>query len=498
MSKMHMKTLKYIAAAFIALTLSVSCGKEFLDGEQTRYLTATEVGEIAAEDPDGFLNGMWAHLVDMYNTSHDAFGHMSVMLSTDMTGQDMLYDYSHWFSYDYQFDNRMFNYRRTNVNWWTYYTLIAKANEIIGLYPDGPQSASAKALVGQAYTMRGFAYYYLIQLYQFIVDANGALNNNAPGVPIYLTTADGYSIEELEGLKGRNTVKDVLAVIESDLNKAVEYLAGYSRPAKSYVDQSVAYGVQARYYLISQQWDKAAAAAKAARVGYTQRDKKRLKDGFMYISDGDVMWGFKHTSETQTTYASFFSQIANLAPGYAGLDYSAKLIDAKLYSLIPDDDYRKELFNGPNGDASQPLPGAQIPFANLKFGDTGDWCMDYLYMRAAEMVLIEAEAYVRLNQNAQAATVLKELMTNRQPSWNESSVTLDDIHLQRRIELWGEGFSYFDLKRLNKGVDRTYEGSNHDPSFKIVVAPQDKRWLYQIPQNELNENTHIGEEDQNP
>ena len=103
--------------------------------------------------------------------------------------------------------------------------------------------------------------------------------------------------------------------------------------------------------------------------------------------------------------------------------YCSKLIDARLYSQIADDDYRKTLFNGPEGDATQSTSGAQLPYANLKFGNTGDWCMHYIYMRAAEMVLIEAEALARQGKGAEAAAALGELMANRQPSWNQTSVT---------------------------------------------------------------------------
>ena len=86
---------------------------------------------------------------------------------------------------------------------------------------------------------------------------------------------------------------------------------------------------------------------------------------------------------------------------------------------------------------------------------------------------------------------------NSQPDWNEASVTVDDIHLQRRIELWGEGFAYYDLKRLNKGIDRTYEGNNYMPSYNIAVPARDTRWIYQIPLKEIQENDMINEEDQN-
>ena len=342
---------------------------------------------------------------------------------------------------------------------------------------------------------------HLIQLYQFTVKADGSINSDAPGVPLMYVTADGLTEEEIAAAKGRNTVGAIFAQIEKDLLKAVENLeAGYVRPNKNYIDASVANGFLARYYLLSQQWEKAATTANKARSGYSMMDNSTsgLYDGFMTVNNKEWMWGFAHTTETQTTYASFFSMISNLAPGYAGIGYAPRLIDAKLYSQIPDSDYRKALFNGPDGDASQPTSAAKLPYASLKFGNTGDWTMNYVYMRAAEMVLIEAEAYAHMGQGAKAAEVLKVLMSARQPDWNKASVTVDDIYLQRRIELWGEGFAFYDLKRLNKGIDRTYEGNNHLPSYDIKVDAQDVRWIYQLPLAEIQENKLINEEDQNP
>jgi len=496
-----MKVLKYMSIGLLALALG-SCGSDYLDTEYTTYLDTEAAGEAAGRNPDVFLNGMWAWQVE-YSTAHDYFGLMSVLLSKDMMSEDIVPSNFHWFCYDYDFDNRMFNYRRTNKDWTLFYTDIAKANEIIGLYPEGGSTVGEKGLLGQALAIRGMAFTYLVQIYQTYMNQDGTINRSAAGVPIVLTTADGYTLDELDALKGRNTVGEVLDQAEKDLLAAVENLsAGYERPSgesgKAYIDLSVAQGLLARYYLLTQQWANAATAANAARQGYTQRDNAGLHDGFMDVTASDVMWGFNHTTETQTTYASFFSHIANLATGYAGLAYCAKLIDARLYAQIADDDYRKSLFNTAAGDSSQPTAGAKLPYANLKFGNDGSWTMDYIYMRAAEMVLIEAEALARQGQNTQAATVLKELMSKRQPSWNETSVTVNDVLLQRRIELWGEGFSYFDLKRNNKGIDRNYTGSNHMAGKQHQIPALDVRWTYQIPQAEMQENTHIQDSEQNP
>ena len=482
----------------LALALG-SCGSDYLDTEYTRYLDSETAGEAAGRNPDVFLNGMWAWQVE-YSDAHDSFGLMSTLLAKDMMSEDISVSAFHWFCYDYDFDNREYNYRRTRKDWDVFYTDIAKANEIISLYPEGGKTADEKALLGQALAIRGMAYTYLPQIYQTYMSQSGSINREAPGVPILLTTADGYTLDELDALKGRNTVGAVLDQAEKDLTAAVQNLteAQYKRPNKNYVDLSVAQGLLARYYLLTQQWANAATAAKAARQGYTQRGNAELHDGFMSLNTADVMWGFAHNSETQTTYASYFSHISNLAPGYAGMNYCAKLIDARLYSQIADDDYRKTLFNSAAGDASQPTAGAKLPYASLKFGDTGDWTMDYIYMRAAEMVLIEAEALARQGQNAQAATALAELMKNRQPSWNHPTVEVGDVLLQRRIELWGEGFAYFDLKRNNQGIDRNYAGSNHLAGYLHTIPAFDKRWTYQIPQSEMQENSHIQDSEQNP
>lgn len=502
-----MKITKYLAVACAALAMA-SCSSDYLDTEDTAYLDAQQAGEAAGRNPDAFLNAMWSFMVSWNCTggnpgSHDDINYMSSLLCTDVMSEDIAFGGNHWFIYDYELDNREYNYRRTLSIWTTFYTMISKANDIIAAYPEGGNTPAEKGLLGQALALRGMCFTMLPQYYSNYMNENGTINREAPAVPVMLTQADGLSLDEIAALKGRNNVGLVLDQAEKDLVAAVENLsAGYKRPAtdtgKTYIDLSVAQGLLARYYLLTQQWAKAAETAKAAHSTYTERTIKNYNDGFMDVSASDVMWGFNHTTETQTAYASFFSHISNLAPGYAGLDYAAKLIDARLYSQIPANDVRKTVFNGPEGDASQPTAGAKREYANLKFGNDGSWTMDYLFMRSAEMILIEAEALARQGKNAEAAQALKALMANRIEGWSAPTVTVDDVLLQRRIELWGEGFSFFDLKRNNKGIDRNYEGTNHLKGYEKVVPAFDVRWTYQLPNREIQENDLINEQDQNP
>jgi hypothetical protein len=496
-----MKIIRYAAAVATGLTLLASCSDDYLDTEYTRYLDKEKAGEIAAADPDalnGYLNGIWAYMVAYSDDSHDCFGFTSIYHACDMMTDDITMYAFHWFGYDYDFDNRDQTYRRVRVNWSHLYTLISKANEIISFFPETPEGEDSKGLLGQGYAMRGFSYLYLIQLFQFPTASDGSLNLTAPGVPLIYNDTDGLSEEEQARRKGRNTVGDVLAQAESDLIRAVELLeAGYARPNKMFIDAGVANGLLARYYLLTQQWQKAADAAAKARERYPVMSPSALFDGFMDLGNAEWMWGFDHTTETQTTYASFFSHISDLTPGYSGIMYSGRGIDKRLYDLIPETDYRKGLFNGPEGDASQSSAGARQPYAVLKFGWDGNWTMDYLYMRSSEMVLIEAEAYARLGNTERAGSVLDELMRKRDVEWEQTSVELEDILLQRRIELFGEGFGYFDLKRLNRGINRNYEESNHLTGYKLEIPAGDKRWAYQIPITEIQENTAISEGEQN-
>lgn len=436
--------------------------------------------------------------------NHDDINFMGLLHVSDLMGEDMVQTKSHWFTYDYTHDNRLATYRRPLYSWTILYRTVDDANMGISKFKyadiiNDPKSIYRQVL-GEAYALRAFSYMYLIQLFQnpFIgePDVTGAkIDRTLKGVPIRLTDNDSPINSE----SPRATVGEVLDFIESDLQKAAELLKGRYRWSKNSIDEHVVYGLQARYYLMLGKWNEAAEASRKARLGYRIMTKDELYSGFMTLSTPEWMWGFDHNLETQTMYASFFSHISNLSPGYAGLDYAPRAIDRRLYDSIPATDYRKRLFNDSAINVKQENVGAQCPYANLKFGWDGAWTMDYVYMRASEMVLIEAEALARQGKNSQAAAVLKELMQWRDPSWNKSSVVVDDVLLQRRIELWGEGFSYFDLKRLYKGIDRTYEGSNHrSPDALLKIPAGDIRWVYQIPQSVIDGDTIWSNADNNP
>jgi hypothetical protein len=177
------------------------------------------------------------------------------------------------------------------------------------------------------------------------------------------------------------------------------------------------------------------------------------------------------------------------------------MIDARLYSAISSSDVRRKQFKDPampvDIDSDEVTENAPS-YCNYKFKKVTGWLADYLYMRASEMYLIEAEALAQQGKTGEAYNVLKILMDNRDPNWSKgrSVATVDDVFLQKRLELWGEGRIFYDYLRLKKGVDRTYSTSNHMVKNKVDAGSW--KFIYQIPQTEIDNNEELTEADQNP
>lgn len=499
---------KYIIALAAAALALCSCEKSF-DVKDSSVLPGSAASQMVENDPSfllSYVNGMYAYMVE-FNTQgssngpHDDYGFLSVTHNVDLGGQDIAIGGTlNWGTYDIPHGYGGYQYAHTFHYWNFFFTMIAKANEIIDFFgEEDPKDGSLKGYLGQAYAIRAFSYAYLLYYYQDPVSGttpSAKLETARPAVPIIYATRDGKTTEEVEAKAGRNTIKDIMEEVERNIALAEPLLSGYTRGSKNEIDLSVLNGIAARYYLITQQWDAAKKAASAAQTGYTVIPRASVPgNGFMEVTDGEVMWGFNHSTETMTSYASFFSHMCNDASGYGGIGQSVHCIDKALYDKIPASDIRKSLWNGAEGDATAATTGAKLPYANRKFGYMPNWLEDYLYMRVEEMILIEAECEARTGGNA--ATALAKLMKERDITWTASSVTVDDVLLQRKIELWGEGFEFMDIRRNGLGIDRKYQGSNHSVANQFTFPAHDLSWNFQIPLKEIQNNTHITEDENN-
>jgi hypothetical protein len=196
---------------------------------------------------------------------------------------------------------------------------------------------------------------------------------------------------------------------------------------------------------------------------------------------------------------------------------SRKCIYNWLYDQIPNTDARKKWWNGPtDGGTPETKPYNQIKF---RYSDKTASLGDYIFMRAEEMQLVKAEAQANQGKLAEAKSTLADLMklrnaTGYQTILDKSTMSkdltmgsigtpttlMDQIILQRRIELWGEAERIFDILRLKTGFNRNATGSNH--SVKLTwdtLDPANKEFILTIPQKEFDGNTAMdANKDQNP
>lgn len=488
-----------------AITLvGVSCKKDYLNTVPSNAITPDLVyGSIAAVNSaqtSSYLS-LFAFGGGNGVGNHDNFGQKAIDLANDLMGADMVVHTSGygWFNADYQYTEwqNATSARRSDETWSFYYGIIKQCNLLLDNANDpakiaGSTVADIERVKGEGLAVRAWCYFNLINNFQQTYKGN----ESKPGIPIYTTIT-------LES-KGRGKVSDVYAQIISDLTTAETLLNGKIRPAKTNVDVNIARGFRARVALAMEDWATAATYANKARSSYSPMNATTYvnRASFSTISVGEWMWGSLIPASQATIYASFFSHIDASQFGYAGLG-GQKKITKFLYDAIPVTDVRKQVFALPTSTSSQIPPYTQIKH---EVPVSGSWAADYLYMRAAEMYLIEAEALARQGQDAAARTVLESLISTRNPSYTSAAFSgaslISEILMQRRIELWGEGFSMFDIKRTKTGLNRVSGPGNHgSPSLNPIqytIPDASPLFLMRIPQRELDNNPAMSAADQNP
>lgn len=488
MKKIFSKSVLIIAVLGF---LSSSCSDDFLNTLPTEDVSAESITATTANLMLG-INGIHRSLYLRFNSQGEG-GLGGMMIMTDMLGEDLVMTTTGngWYNATYRWiDHTNANDGDNLYHYRVYYRFIRNANVIIngadGAVGDADERNVAK---GQALFYRAFSHFQLVQLYggRYV----GGQPNTQLGVPIR-TTADNEPL-------ARATVEEVYAQVNADLDEAISLLSNYTRPNKSHIDAKVATGLKARVALVQQNYPLAAQLAAAARTGFTLMDEATYQLGFNDYTNPEWMWG-SHIIEDQTTFFANFGAYMSRNFSSTNIRTNPKAIFSVLYNQIPSTDVRSKIFD-PTGQhlnlpagATLPSNFAKFPFTSQKFiaVSTADSRMDVPYMRMAEMFLIEAEA-LSFSNEAAARQALFQLVSKRDPAYtlstNSGQALKDEIELQRRIELWGEGFRFYDLKRLNKALDRT--GGNHTAAltgnvFQIPAGATSWQWL--IPQNELNSN----------
>ncbi len=523
---------KYIYAFSVLATTVAFTGCAGLDTEsEGRYITEKQISETNAAIPtrsESAVVGMYTYLGKSYaarpnQTRADDGGYPTICIQQDSNGADMVCANSgyNWFTVAADLSDRTYTYASCFERYAVFYNQIKLANDLIATIDPTTTDKSAMYVLGQAKAVRAFDYLCLAPYYQF----NYQTSADKPCVPIVTEATSDF------GHNPRATVKEVYELIMSDLNSAAELLADFNRNGdNSRVDISVVYGLRARANLYMGNYAEAAADAEKALVGYTPYSREEVSvPAFCNRGDHNWIWAIDIDKNTVKVNPTTGAQLGS----FSGDSYTAacgvyKRINTLLYNKIPASDVRKGWWVDDklhsdnlknvvwvNTTTNERIEGDAIstytfknkvkfqPYTNVKFGmysgigsaiNDNDWPL----MRAEEMILIKAEGLAMSGKLAEGKAVLEDFVkNNRDPEYTCKAASAEEMQnevwFQRRVELWGEGFSMTDIMRLNKPIVR-FHGTNTEnwpDAFCFNVAAGDAWLLLRIPQNEINANSSI-------
>lgn len=432
----------------------------------------------------------------------------------------------------------LYNFSLTSGNgfasgmWLAHYSAINSANRLIEgaklITPTTTADQQAyNSILAQAYAIRAFCHFQLLCYF-----APNIKDNSSAGV--ILMTRVPQSNEKLP----RNTVGEVFASIESDLDFAYANINPIKLPSSSslaykFVSRTFIDALRARMYLyrgnytLAEQYadtvintsglsltpagtvviNPTTGVANTAFYGsYTVASTSPYKSMLQDFTRGEVIMSldrpigkaaiasqfyFNRTNLTGGPYMDLSRAVYNIinVPGdvrkHAFIDATAK-IDPGYESLswaqyLQNDVLCIDKYSGKAGTAN----GAEL-LSDLKL------------FRLSEMYFIKAECRVNANDLVGAAQRIKAVRDARNylapvalPVYANATAAWNDILKERRVELVLEGHRYLDLKRIGNlaGVTKTERHPKDVEGYtNKEINITDFRFTLPIPSDEINAN----------
>lgn len=523
----------FLGAAVLCMTSLTGCIKE------TFPQSSTATDEQVAGSPaaiQAMASGMPASTLKVWDTdSHCYFGYPAEMIVRDMMTGDMFHNgetgYSHfigWSRNQYMGDQ----YKRTQFHWNFYYGALLGVNQLIGAVsakPEADRTDEIKGYLGEAYAFRAMFYLDLARMYEFLPcdifpDGLNEQGVNVTNLTVPIVTDATTPAEAANN--PRATREQMAKFIEDDLNKAEANII-YQTSTEGGTQPTLAcvYGLKARLYMWIEDYDKAAtyadkAITESGMEPLTESVALNPKTG--YNTADQFMWSMQQTSSNdcvQTGIINWSSWMTNQTTfGYTGAATTLwVVIDKALYDEIANSDWRKKQWIAPEGsvlDGQSVVTSADattgiIEYASVKFrpgnGDAEDYNVGAAtavpLMRVEEMHFIKAEAQAHINREEEALQTLSYIMKTRNPNYicvKSGDDLIKEIVLQKRIELWGEGQSFYDIKRLNMSVTRGYTGTNNKDVQSLLNTEGRPAWMTFVMVRTESNNNHALEGMNNP
>lgn len=467
-NKKHYRTFAMITIV-AGLTLT-SCSKSFLELEPHQSVS-TDQALMTLGDYEAAIIGAYDGL-----SSSNYYGRYFVLVS-DIMSDDVKQNSSANRASDWAaYAGSSTDSNSLSINIWSQgYSVIDRCNRIIlnDLEVTPATQDALDHIKGQAHALRALVYFDLVRLYAqhytFTADASHM------GVPLVL------DIDPFQK-PARSSVKETYDLIISDLNTALGLMA--NGDDSFFMTRGGINGLLSRVYLYQEDWENAAAAA-------TQVIESNV---YSLVPTANYLTVFSGDHSEETIFEINMHETDNrgtdgLGGMYLKSGYGDYLPSKDLLDLIPVGDVRNNLYIT-DPDLTGNYASKRVNKYSSPIGTDNT-----PVIRLPEILLNRAEAYAHIPGREDEARADLDLVRKRGlPTAADATASgaalIEQILLERRIELANEGHRLYDLTRNKKGVDR----EDCTSTVCTVDYPNDKL-IMAIGQYEIEVNENV---EQNP
>lgn len=468
---------KYSVILISGLALLASCKKKELDLFPYNQVETTQAFKTEA-DARLAINGMYYGLRasgSYYSGNWSIIGDVAadnLITNASGPGRGSLKQYQNW----------QYTSASTSGLFGGIYTIARRSNSI--LENIDKTSGSSPAFVanakGEALAIRAMAYFDLARVY-----AKTPLNVSAGDSMLpYITTTDPKILPSRELIPGfyDKVIKDLTTALA-----IINTTNGVGRMNKAAVN-----GFLSRAYFYKGDWANCIAASTAAlgtspAIGSLTTFPAIWKDA----TNEGVLFKVINTliDNSNSLGVNYYQTVAGSIKSEFVVDYDLKQLftpsDIRTNTYILTSNFNGSTFNNVIKYSGKPGFPAGV--------------LDAKVLRSAEVLLNRAEAYYNNNNQTAALADLILLKTNRYTGYVPEALAgqalLNEIYLQRRLELAFEGDRFWDLKRRNLPVVRGNSGDKADGTgvqylFKSLPAG-DYRFNFPLPQSEMSVNKNL-------
>jgi hypothetical protein len=428
---MNMK--KIINVLLIILLLNFASCKKFLN-EHAKSIASPETVLNSAAGFDAVLVGTYSNITGW-----------SRMYSWDVLPlSESFVDFQYAaFAGDFSKGNILSTGYPVNFAWTFLYKIIGSANLIMANISNISGDASEARIEGEAKFLRAWAYFYLVQFFG--------------DVPLVLDPVDDPSNFQ----PARTPQADVYKQIVSDLQDA-ESKMNDAAPQPSRVNKWVAKAYLAKVYLTmagnpnkittfnsSNTYSLALAKAKEIISSNKYSINVPYRNVFMNTGDAETIWEIRCPDVSLYNHFTFLSQ-GIFTPTNAFINsFDANDVRGPAWGIKT-----SYVYNGTTYTFPLPTYMKFVDTIQNSKGQQFQSTLSITAIRYADVLLMAAEAENEVNGPSGDAYTWINAVRQRAGISNLSGLSKDAfrdaIFIERRKELYGEGFSWMDLKRFNR------------------------------------------------